>query len=330
MSRITPRVVALALGLATGLGHIACSAGPFDEFKGVGNTIQLGPRPGFLVDDMADGPLKDKLQSCANRALRKVPFSIGHRGAALQFPEHTLESYVAAARMGAGVVECDVTFTKDQALVCRHSQCDLHTTTNIVDTPLGAQCTRPFTPAIFNANGSLATPAAATCCTSDITLAQFKTLRGKMDAFNPAARTQERVSGWDRQLPHRSLRGTDQRHPADPRREHRVVQGTAGEDDAGAQERERGDALQWLHPGGLRTATDRRIPRRRGARAGCLSAILRHPRHPLLDRQRTGFRQAGRLPGRRRGRGRPAQRRRTARLEGRGHSTSSPRRPSPC
>jgi len=54
-------------------------------------------------------------------ALKALDFSIGHRGAALQFPEHTRESYVAAARMGAGILECDVTFTKDRELVCRHS-----------------------------------------------------------------------------------------------------------------------------------------------------------------------------------------------------------------
>lgn len=37
----------------------------------------------------------------------------------MQFPEHTLESYKAAALQGAGVIECDVTFTKDRELVCK-------------------------------------------------------------------------------------------------------------------------------------------------------------------------------------------------------------------
>ena len=99
-------------------------------------NIQLGPRPYFLVNDMAPGPLKAKLQSCSNGPFQKTAFSIGHRGAPLMFPEHTQESYEAAARMGAGVLECDVTFTKDKALVCRHAQNDLHTTTNILATPL--------------------------------------------------------------------------------------------------------------------------------------------------------------------------------------------------
>lgn len=154
-------------------------------------SVQLGPRPFFLANEMADGPLKKRLQHCAatREHFRPTLFSIGHRGAALQFPEHTKESYEAAARMGAGIVECDVTFTKDKELVCRHAQNDLHTTTNILATPLASKCIKPFTPAVFDAAGTLVAPAAAECRTSELTLAEFKTLRGKMDAFNPRGRT---------------------------------------------------------------------------------------------------------------------------------------------
>lgn len=154
-------------------------------------NIQLGPRPFFLVSEMADGPLKNKLQSCSNGPFERTHFSIGHRGAAMMFPEHTKESYEAAVRMGAGIVECDVTFTKDKELVCRHAQNDLHTTTNILATPLAAKCTKGFTP--YDADKK--TPASAECRTSDITLAEFKTLRGKMDAFNPMARTVQEFMG---------------------------------------------------------------------------------------------------------------------------------------
>lgn len=158
--------------------------------------VQLGPRPFFLVDDMAESPLQRDLQRCARRGeFTPRDFSIGHRGAALQFPEHTVESYTAAARMGAGIVECDVTFTKDKELVCRHAQNDLHTTTNILVTPLAAKCTQPFVPAVLDANGKVLTPAKAECRTSDITLAEFRTLRGKMDAFDPSARTPEQYLG---------------------------------------------------------------------------------------------------------------------------------------
>jgi glycerophosphoryl diester phosphodiesterase len=161
------------------------------------STVQLGPRPFFLVDEMSDGPLKQELQACAagKRSYRASAFSIGHRGAPMQFPEHTRESYIAAARMGAGVLECDVAFTQDKELVCRHAQNDLHTTTNILATPLAAKCTQPFVPATYDAAGNLQSPARAECRTRDITLAEFKTLRGKMDASNPRARTVQEYLG---------------------------------------------------------------------------------------------------------------------------------------
>ena len=155
------------------------------------HSVQLGPRPFFLIQDMDDGALKDKLSRCEKGPFRKTDFSIGHRGAPLQFPEHTLESYEAAAKTGAGIIECDVTFTSDRELVCRHSQCDLHTTTNILATPLAEKCSRTFTPAVYDDAGNLVHPAQAQCCASDITLKEFKTLKGKMDAFNPGASTVE-------------------------------------------------------------------------------------------------------------------------------------------
>jgi glycerophosphoryl diester phosphodiesterase len=158
-------------------------------------AVQVGVRPYFLVDDMSPSTLKKKLQSCANGPFRKSEFSIGHRGAPLLFPEHTRESYEAAARMGAGVLECDVTFTKDKELVCRHSQCDLHTTTNILTSDLADKCRKPFQPATYDATGKLVTPASAECCTSDITLAEFKTLRGKMDTSDSKATTAAAYQG---------------------------------------------------------------------------------------------------------------------------------------
>ncbi len=164
------------------------SHGGFHGDRGESLRIQLGPRPYFLVNDMEPGRLRTRLEKCGDGPFKKTDFSIGHRGAALQFPEHTLESYEAAARMGAGILECDVTFTRDKELVCRHSQCDLHTTTNILETPLAEKCSQPFTPAQFDSAGNLIQAASAQCCTSDITLDEFKTLRGKMDDFNPAAK----------------------------------------------------------------------------------------------------------------------------------------------
>ncbi|MEO6096887.1 MAG: glycerophosphodiester phosphodiesterase family protein [Fibrobacteria bacterium] len=150
-------------------------------------TVQLGPRPYFLVDNMDEGKLKDKLESCSDGPFRKSDFSIGHRGGGtLLIPEETRQSYEAGARMGAGILECDVVFTKDKELVCRHDQCDLHTTTNILAMPeLAAKCSEKFVPY----DPVTGKPASAKCCTSDITLAEFKTLCGKMDGSNPKGTT---------------------------------------------------------------------------------------------------------------------------------------------
>lgn len=158
-------------------------------------NIELGPRPYYLVDQMEESELKGVLEKCGEGEFFSSDFSIGHRGAPLQFPEHTKESYVAAARMGAGILECDVTFTKDLRLVCRHSQCDLHTTTNILATPLAVKCSQGFTPAVFDEDGNLVKEASANCCTTDITYAEFKTLCGKMDASDPRATTVEDYLG---------------------------------------------------------------------------------------------------------------------------------------
>ena len=147
---------------------------------------QVGERPLFLVRQMQDSTLQTRLEQCTTDNFYRSEFSIGHRGAPMQFPEHTKESYQAAIDSGAGIVECDVTFTADKALVCRHSQCDLASTTNILAVPeLANKCSSPFTPADA-ANG---VSASATCCTSDITLAEFKTLKGKMEGSNPKATT---------------------------------------------------------------------------------------------------------------------------------------------
>ena len=151
------------------------------------NSIQLGPRPFYLVDGMDEGKLKDRLMQCKDGPFYKTDFSIGHRGAALQFPEHSDVAYMAGARMGAGIVECDVTFTKDGELVCRHSECDLHTTTNIVATDLNTKCTVPWT-----GPGQNPVPQ---CCASDLTLDEFKSLKAKMDASNPGAATPEGYLG---------------------------------------------------------------------------------------------------------------------------------------
>ena len=191
MSKRLMALLATALISTVAMADMGVSTQSLSKVKGSWSPVELGPRPQFLVNDMDEGALKDKLESCEKGPFTKTDFSIGHRGAGLQFPEHTKESYEAAAKMGAGIVECDVTFTKDKELVCRHSQCDLHTTTNILATPLADKCSQPFQPALYDDAGNLIRPASASCCTSDITLAEFKSLQGKMDGANTAATTVE-------------------------------------------------------------------------------------------------------------------------------------------
>jgi glycerophosphoryl diester phosphodiesterase len=173
-------LAATALCAAAALFSIAACAHDHDE-RGRHDRleVQVGVRPFYLVEGMDDGALKRRLQQCEAGPFYQTTFSVSHRGAPLEFPEHSHESYEAAHRMGAGIIECDVTFTKDGELVCRHSECDLHTTTNIVDTPLNGACTVPWT-----AGGP-----APKCCTSDLTLAEFKSLKAKMDASVPNATT---------------------------------------------------------------------------------------------------------------------------------------------
>ncbi|WP_342077716.1 glycerophosphodiester phosphodiesterase family protein [Yoonia sp. SS1-5] len=173
------RIIALASLSLVGTTAVAQSV----------DRVEYGPRPYYLIDRMEDGPLKQKLLSCSGQDASPSLFSIGHRGAPMQFPEHTAESNLAAARMGAGILECDVTFTKDLELVCRHAQNDLHTTTDILATPLASTCATPFTPASGDSS------ATAECRTSEITLAEYRTLTPKMDAADGAATTVEAYLG---------------------------------------------------------------------------------------------------------------------------------------
>ncbi|NKB97045.1 MAG: glycerophosphodiester phosphodiesterase [Pseudomonadales bacterium] len=144
-------------------------------------AIDVGERPAFLIASLTDEALKEKLSACSAGPFHQTDFVIAHRGAPLGYPEHTAQGYKAAADMGAGFIECDVTFTQDGTLVCRHSQCDLHRTTNILATPLAQKCRTPFTPA------SSGSDADASCCTSDISLQDFQSLCGRPDHVNKRA-----------------------------------------------------------------------------------------------------------------------------------------------
>jgi len=59
---------------------------------------------------------------------------IGHRGAPGHLPEHSLDSYRLAIRMGADAVETDVVMSSDGVLVVRHEN-ELSRTTDVAQRP---------------------------------------------------------------------------------------------------------------------------------------------------------------------------------------------------
>ena len=58
-------------------------------------ALTYGPRPAYLVSQMTDSPLTEQLLACADQTPTRSDFSIGHRGAPLMFPEHTVESFLS-------------------------------------------------------------------------------------------------------------------------------------------------------------------------------------------------------------------------------------------
>lgn len=164
-------------------------------------SVVVGERPLYLTDQLPSGPLKQQLQQCSLANIEVQDFSIAHRGASLMYPEHSEAAYLAAIRQGAGVVECDVTFTQDKQLVCRHAQCDLHHTTDILLRPeLAARCQVPFT--AYDAGTE--TSATARCCTSDFTLDEILSLCAVMEGYDEKADNPEQFlrggPNWRTQL----------------------------------------------------------------------------------------------------------------------------------
>src|SRR5215217_6228449 len=62
------------------------------------------------------------------------PLVIGHRGASGFVPEHTLQSYRLAIKLGADYIEPDLVATKDGVLIARHEP-NITATTNVADHP---------------------------------------------------------------------------------------------------------------------------------------------------------------------------------------------------
>jgi glycerophosphoryl diester phosphodiesterase len=100
---------------------------------------------------------------------KRNPIVIGHRGASGFLPEHTLQSYRLAIKLGADYIEPDLVATKDGVLIARHEP-NITATTNVEDHPefAGRRTTKTV-------DGEAQTGFFA----SDFTLAEIKTLRAK-------------------------------------------------------------------------------------------------------------------------------------------------------
>ncbi|CAM2798268.1 glycerophosphodiester phosphodiesterase [Flavobacterium frigoris] len=97
------------------------------------------------------------------------PLIIGHRGTPGYLPEHTIESYANAIKMGADFIEPDLVMTNDGFLVVRHEPM-LSGTTNVSEIPeFAAKKTTK------NLDGKAVTD----WFVSDFTLVEIKQLRAK-------------------------------------------------------------------------------------------------------------------------------------------------------
>jgi glycerophosphoryl diester phosphodiesterase len=95
------------------------------------------------------------------------PLVIGHRGAAGYLPDHTLQGYALAIKLGADYVEPDLVATKDGHLIARHEP-NLIATTDVRQHPEFANRRRTAMVDGVPEDGFFA---------SDFTLAEIKTLR---------------------------------------------------------------------------------------------------------------------------------------------------------
>ena len=96
-----------------------------------------------------------------------TPLVIGHRGASGYLPEHTLQSYALAMKLGADYVEPDLVATKDGHLIARHEP-NITNTTDVRSHPEFANRERTAVVDGVEETGFFA---------SDFTLAEIKTLR---------------------------------------------------------------------------------------------------------------------------------------------------------
>ena len=116
-----------------------------------------------------------------------TPAVVAHRGASGHRPEHTLEAYRTAIRMGVDDIELDLVSTRDGVLVARHDL-ELSTTTDVAERPGLAHRRRTVTVDGVAQRGWFV---------QDLTLAELKTLaaRERMPGTRPASAAYDGAEG---------------------------------------------------------------------------------------------------------------------------------------
>ncbi|TGN64471.1 glycerophosphodiester phosphodiesterase [Nocardioides eburneiflavus] len=116
-----------------------------------------------------------------------TPAVVAHRGASGHRPEHTLDAYRTAIRMGVDDIELDLVSTRDGVLVARHDL-ELSATTDVARRPELAHLRRTAVADGVVQHGWFA---------EDLTLAQLKTLaaRERMPGTRPGSAAYDGVEG---------------------------------------------------------------------------------------------------------------------------------------
>src|SRR5688500_10082348 len=81
------------------------------------------------------------VREVSTSSLVPTPTVLAHRGASGHRPEHTLDAYRTAIRMGADDIELDLVATRDGVLVARHDL-ELSATPDVADRPALAHLRR--------------------------------------------------------------------------------------------------------------------------------------------------------------------------------------------
>jgi glycerophosphoryl diester phosphodiesterase len=118
-----------------------------------------------------------QVREVSTSSLVPTPTVVAHRGASGHRPEHTLDAYRTAIRMGADDIELDLVATRDGVLVARHDL-ELSATTDVADRPALAHVRRTLVVDGVEQHGWFA---------QDLTLAELKTLaaRERMPGTRP-------------------------------------------------------------------------------------------------------------------------------------------------